>query len=108
VDNYLGVATGAEGVAERRKLCHQWLKIIDFTVVDDANRPVFIVERLITRREVDDRESAVSEPNPWRKMKAVAVRSAMVENIGHPAKQGAVDFGTPSKVENTSYAAHFL
>jgi hypothetical protein len=41
-------------------------------------------------------------------MKAVAVRSAMVENIGHPAKQGAVDFGTPSKVENTSYAAHFL
>src|SRR5260221_11645590 len=29
MDNYLGVATGAEVVAERRELCHQWLKIID-------------------------------------------------------------------------------
>jgi ATP-dependent phosphoenolpyruvate carboxykinase len=41
-------------------------------------------------------------------MKAVAVRSAMIENIGHLAKQGAVDFATSSKVENTRYAAHFL
>jgi hypothetical protein len=108
VDYYLGVATGAEGVAECRELCHQRLKIIDLAVVDDANHPVFIVERLITRREVDDRQSAMSEPNPRRKMKAVAVRSAMVENIGHPAKQGAVDFGASPEVENTSYAAHFL
>src|SRR3984893_928531 len=108
MDNYLGVATGAEGVAERRELCHQWLKIIDFAIVDDANRPVFIVERLITRREVDDREPAVTEPNSRRIMKAVTVRSAMVENIGHPAKQDAVDFAASPEVENTSYAAHFL
>jgi hypothetical protein len=41
-------------------------------------------------------------------METVAVRSAMIQNVGHPAKQDAVDFGPSPDVKNTSYAAHFL
>jgi hypothetical protein len=66
-------------MAERCKLCHQRLIIINFAIIDGADRSVLIVQRLIAGREIDDREAAMAEPYPWREMKAATVRTTMME-----------------------------
>ena len=108
MDNYLGIAARTEHMAQRHEFSHQRLEIIDLAVIDDADRPILVVKRLIPAREVDDRQAAVAEPDARRKMKAVAVRPAMTEDVGHASQQRSIDLGTPAVVENTCYAAHRL
>src|SRR5271165_2126225 len=63
---------------------------------------------LIAGREVDYRQPTVAKPDPRLDMIAIAVRSAMTEDIGRSAKQGSIDLGPPAIVENTRYATHLL
>ena len=95
-------------MAQPREFGHQRLEIVDLTVVDDADCPVLVEQRLVTGREIDDRQSTVAEPDPRLDMVAFAIRSPMTEDIGHAAQQGSIDLGLPAIVEDTRYAAHLL
>jgi len=63
---------------------------------------------LVAGREIDNRQPTVAKPDPRLDMIAIAVRSAMTEDIGHASKQGSIDLGPPAIVENTRYPAHLL
>ena len=95
-------------MAQRRQLGHQRLKIIDLTVVDDADRPALVENRLITGCKVDNREPTVAQADARRKMKPVAVWSAVTQDVGHAPEQASIDPGLPATIKDASYAAHFL
>jgi len=106
VNNHLGIAAGAEYMAQGRELGHQRLKIVDLAVVDDADRSVLVEQRLIAGREVDYRQPTVAEPDPRLDVVAIAVWSAMTKDIGHAPQQGAIDIGLSAPVEDAGYPAH--
>jgi hypothetical protein len=108
VDDDFSVGTRAECVTARRKLGHQRLEVVNLTVEDDADRFVLIEQRLIAGQKVDDREPAVAQPQTWRVIKTLPVRSAMADGIGHTTEQHAVDIAAVPQTENTRYAAHLL
>lgn len=100
------IAAGAEAVPERGKLAHQRLEIVDLTVEDHTDRPVFVEDRLIATGELDDREPAMTEPDPRAVMKAGTVRTTMAEKVGHPLQQARIGRPAPTAIENPCYPAH--
>jgi len=108
MDDDLGVRARPERVAERRQFRHERLKIVNLAVEDDAHRAVLVELRLVAGDEIDDRQPPMSQPDPRRKVEAVAVRSAMGENAGHSMQQRAIDVAAPAEVEDPGYAAHCL
>jgi hypothetical protein len=108
VNNHLGITAGAEFMAKRGKLGHQWLKIVDFTIINDANRPILVEERLVPGRKINDRQTSVAETDTRLDVVAVAVRSTMTDYLGHAPQQGSIDLVSPAIVKDTRYAAHLL
>src|SRR5690242_17759528 len=106
MDDDFGIAAGAEDMATSRQLGHQELEVIDLAVEGDTDRPVLVEDRLVAGNEVDDREPAVTEPDPWRAIKAFAIGPAVVKHVGHASKQTVVDTGPSAKIENSGYPAH--
>src|SRR5690349_22955561 len=64
LEYYLGVRRGSELVPPRYELFAKLHKVIDFTVKRNAQRPRSVDHRLTaSRRKVDNRQAAVTEPN---------------------------------------------
>src|SRR4029079_6661839 len=61
VDDDLGIRPGPELMTERDQLRHQLAIVIHLAVVDDDDRAILVPERLLPRREVDDRQPALTE-----------------------------------------------
>jgi hypothetical protein len=95
-------------MAQRHEFCHQRLKVVDLSVVDDTDCLVLVEQRLVAGREVHYREPTVAEPNPRVDVITVSVWSTMTEDIGHSAKQRPIDLGLPAIVEDTCDTAHLL
>src|SRR5260370_36660262 len=95
-------------MGRRHEFGHHGLEIVDLAVVDDADRPILVEKRLIAGHEVDDRQAAVAEPYPRRKMETVAVRSAMTEDIGHMPQHRPVELALSAIIEHTRYPAHLM
>ena len=106
VNDDLRVAASAKDMSQRRQFGHQLREIVDLAVEDDADRMVFVEERLVTARKINDGQPAMPQPDPRRKIKPVAVGATMRENIGHATEQAPVGVATSAGVENPSYAAH--
>src|SRR5208282_4832650 len=49
-------AARAKNVAQSREFSHQRLEIVDLAIINDADRPILVEQRLITGREIDDRQ----------------------------------------------------
>ena len=49
MNNYFRVGFGSKTMALSQKLCAQFLEIVDLTVEDNADRSIFIEDRLVTR-----------------------------------------------------------
>ena len=54
VDDDLCVAAGVEGVTEGLEFWDEFLVVVDFSVEDDTDALVFVVERLLAGGQVDD------------------------------------------------------
>src|SRR5271169_737025 len=106
MDDDLGIAARAKDMTEGRELGHQRLEIVDLAVVDDANRMVLIIDRLIAPSQIDDGEPAVPEPDPRRIVETIAVRATMAENVSHATEQAPVGVATPAIVKDAGYPAH--
>ena len=77
MDDDLGVALGPEDVAEARELGDQLLVVVDLAVVDDDDAAVLVEQRLLPRRQIDDRQPAVAETDAGLDVQPDFVRSAM-------------------------------
>ena len=102
----LGIAARSKHMAERGEFGHQRLEIINLAVEHDADRAVFVEQRLIAARQVDDGEAAMPEPDPGRMIKPVPVRATMGEQTGHPMQQEPVGRAAPAVVEDAGDPAH--
>ncbi len=88
VDDRLAVALRAEVVFLLHQRAAQFFVVVDFAVEDQRNRAIFVIERLVAPGDVDDAQAA----HPHRqiglgagRVKAVAVRSAMLDRGAHRA-----------------------
>ena len=106
VHDHLGVAARVEAVTERLQLRYQRLVVVDLAVVDDDDRAVLVVERLLAGREVDDRQPAMAERDPRLEVQTVAVGSAMGDRLVHTQRQAAVRLPLESRIDDACDPAH--
>ena len=80
------VAMGVINVAtsfERRSIISV---VVDFAVVSDPHRAVFVRQRLMTTGQVNDAQSAMGENTVRVGIQAGAIRPAMREDVPHPQR----------------------
>jgi hypothetical protein len=54
MDDYFSIASGVKHMTKPGEIWNELLKIVDLAVEHYAHRAVFVIERLLARREVDD------------------------------------------------------
>ena len=91
MDDDLGVALGAEDMAERGELGDQLLVVVDLAVVDDDDTSILVPQRLLARREIDDGQPLVAEADSRFDVQAFFVRAAMTLRFVHAQEEAAVD-----------------
>ena len=72
-------------MAARLEIAPQLVVVVDFSVEDDPDRPVFVGHRLIAAGAVDNGQPAVAEREPRRAVNSSAVRTAMNQSVRHGA-----------------------
>ncbi len=85
--DHLGVAARVEAVTERLQLRYQRLVVVDLAVVDDDDRAILVVERLLAGREVDDREAAMAERHTGLEVHAVSIRAPVGDRVVHAQRE---------------------
>jgi hypothetical protein len=99
---------GAEGVAKLLQFVHEFYEIVDLTVIGNDYAPVFIEQRLLPGREVNDGQPAVPESKPGLKMKPAFVRPTVVLRLVHPVEKWSVNFALTQRIQNADYSTHDL
>ena len=92
MDEHLGVAARREAVPGALELVPQLAVVVDLAVLDDRDPAVLVRDRLVARREVDDREPPGREAPPTRRRKAPSgVGPAVDERRAHRREAAGVD-----------------
>src|SRR5215469_1949953 len=90
VKDGFGVAFGAVGVAGGDELLAQRGMVVDFAIEHDPERVVFITERLMASREIDDAQAPHANPGTAFRVDAFIVRAAMRHYGAHAAQKSSV------------------
>src|SRR6185437_15217094 len=77
VHDYFRVAARVEHVAKRLQLRNQRLIVVDLTVENDDDAAVLVEQRLLSGRDVDDRQTAMPEGHAGLEMLTATVGAAM-------------------------------
>jgi hypothetical protein len=80
--------------------------IVDFAIEDDPKRAIFIRNRLVAARHIDNAEAPHADANSAVGIKAVVVRSAMGNEATHFAQRPGAGTSIMSEFKNSSDAAH--
>ena len=91
VHEHLGVALRAEPVAGACKLARELAVVVDLAVLHDHDGAVLVHDRLVSLRNVDDREPACREADRPVDERAVGVRPAVNERRAHRSEPGGID-----------------
>ena len=98
MDDGFGIAMGAKAMAGSFEPMSQLSVVVDFTIENDLYRTVFVAHRLATGVQIDDRQTAKTQPDagvPRRveqmvgvlagrlDPKTFVVGSAMLDRVGH-------------------------
>ena len=106
VNDDLRVAPGAEHVSERLQFRDQLLVVVDLAVVDNDDRVVLVVERLLARRDIDDRKASMAKSDARRDMQAAFVGSTVMLALVHAHERRTVDLATATQVNDAGDSAH--
>jgi hypothetical protein len=106
VNDDLRVTSSVEDVSERLQFGDQRLVVIDLAVVDDDDRAVLVVKRLLSRGDVDDGEAPMTETDAGLDVHALAVGSPVRLRVVHALQQRTIDVPPNSSVEKAGDAAH--
>ena len=68
--------------------------VVDLAVVDDGDRAVLVVDRLLAAGDVDDGEPPHREADAGLEVKAVAIGPAMGDCVVHPLQARARSIGS--------------
>jgi hypothetical protein len=98
-------------MSAREQIVAQIFEVVDLTVEDDLHRAIFIRHRLVTRRKVNDRQTAMREPDASVAAgrvifkEAFVIRAAVHYRIRHCAQPLGQAREWPSGYV-TGYTAH--
>ncbi len=106
VNDDFRVGVRAERVAARFELHSKLGEVVDLAVEDRPDRPVFVRQRLIAGRQVDDAEPAMPEADAVGGVVPVRVRAAVGEHRRHRPQQLTLDAVCGIEVESPGDAAH--
>src|SRR5204863_5750580 len=99
-------ALRAEAMTEARKLGDQLAVVVDLAIEYDADAAILVVQRLLARLQVDDRQAAMAEADAGVDVNADFVGTAMVLRLVHPHEHVPVDVATTLRIENAGDSAH--
>ena len=91
MDNNLRVSVSIEMVATSFEFAPQLEKIVDFTVENDPDAFVFVVNRLVAAGKVDDTEPAHAQAGWALGVNAFIVRTTVNDSLAHSADLGRID-----------------
>src|SRR5687768_9947737 len=85
VNDGFGVAAGLEHVATTLEIAAQLAVVVDLPVEDNPDGPVFVGDRLMAAREVDDAQPAHAERHAVTEIHPLVVRTAVHDRGAHAA-----------------------
>ena len=91
---------------QRLELLLQVREVVDFAVGNQLNLTGLVRERLLTAREVDNRQPPHREPNPGERDAPLLVRPAMHERTDHPLQVVQHDRTLRIRFDDADDAAH--
>jgi hypothetical protein len=111
VHDGLGVGVRVEAVAGRFERRAQLAVVVDLAVEDDPDRPVFVVDRLMAGRQIDDAEPPHADAGPLFNQETLVVRAAMPDGVAHRVDERAPGVGMKrrdhaSRLDEPGDAAH--
>ena len=104
--DHFGVAARAEGMTQCRQFGNERLEVVDLAVEHDDDRAVFVGQRLLAARDVDDGQAAVAEPDTGLDVQVAFVRAAVMLRLVHAVQYVARNVATVARVENANETAH--
>jgi len=106
MNDYFGIGVGIEAVSALFELAAQFGKIVDFSVEDNPDGFVFVENRLMSTRQVDNAEPAHSQSNAVFDKYSFVVGTAMHDGFAHPVNSGVIRHMASVSVDDSRYAAH--
>jgi hypothetical protein len=106
MQNSFGVAMGPELVAARQEIRTEIAVIINFAVERDPDGLVLIGDGLVTARQIDDAQAAVSQAHGSIQVKALIIRPSMRHRVRSALKRNGVGGLTRTEIVNSTNAAH--
>jgi hypothetical protein len=102
-------------MARRFELHSKLTVVVDLAVEHDPDRTIFVVDRLLSRREVDDAQAPHAETDARLHMDPLVVRPAMPDDVAHPADEPEVCLVlrsrravSPIAISKAGYSTHVL
>ena len=102
------VAVRAVSMTQRLQLFAQSGMIVNFTVENNPGRAVFVAERLVSGRQINDAEAAHADPDRTRSVDSFIVRAAMDHGSAHPTKSCRINPRVVPELHDPGDAAHLL
>jgi hypothetical protein len=81
-------------VATRFKHRAKVSMVVDLTVISDVKRAVFVCHRLLAGGQIDNTQTAMSQPYGTVDEDPDIIRASVADHIAHALKQTNVDFPT--------------
>jgi hypothetical protein len=106
MDDDLGIRMGIEVVTLLLELGGQLNVVEDLSIEDDLYRLVFIVDRLIPSRQVDDAEAGMGQSYLVMAVVAITIRTSMMHGVYHPFQFTSGGGSAIFKVQYACYATH--
>jgi hypothetical protein len=94
-------------MAALKEVCAQVAVVVDLSVESDPDGFVFIRNRLVAAREVNDAEAAIAERDFALEIKSLIVRPAMGHGVRGAFQGDTISGRTRSEIENSANTAHW-
>jgi len=91
VHDRFSIAVGVELVAEFFEFFAEFEIVVDLAVENNPGSPFLVVDGLFTTLQIDDRQPAHAQADATINVKAIIVRTAVLDRIAHPGQQLLVD-----------------
>jgi hypothetical protein len=108
VNDDFGVALRTKHVAESHELGDELLKVIDFAIEGDNDAAVFVVQRLLARRNINNRQPAMTQADAGLDVIAALVWPPVMLCLVHACENFTRDVAALARVENSCNSAHFF
>ena len=92
MDDYFRVAPSAKHMSEGLQFGHEFLIVVYLAIEDHDNAMIFVVQRLLSRREVYDRKPTMAKTDARPEVKSTLIGPSVELRLVHPVNERTGDF----------------